>query len=47
MTRVSVHDAFPRTPPDGVPIRVTVAVDPDAGQVEIDLRDNPDACPTA
>ena len=44
-TRTSIHDPFPGTPPEGVPITVTVAVDPAAGRIEVDLRDNPDCLP--
>ena len=44
-TAVSVHDAFPGTPPDGVAIRTTVAIDGDAAMIDVDLRDNPDALP--
>jgi N-methylhydantoinase B len=45
VTRVSVHDPFPRTPPEGVPIQVTVAVDAAAALIDVDLRDNPDTLP--
>lgn len=45
VTRSSVHDPFPGTPEDGVTIKVTVAVDPDAGRIAVDLRDNPDCLP--
>lgn len=38
------HDPFPGLP-DGVPIKVEVAVDPAAGRIEIDLRDNVDCVP--
>lgn len=38
------HDPFPGVP-DGIPVKVTVEIDPDAGAVEIDLRDNPDCQP--
>ena len=41
----STHDPIPGTPEEGVRISVTVAVDPDAGRVRVDLRDNPDAMP--
>lgn len=44
-SRVSTHDPFPGTPTDGVPIKVTVAVDAAAGRIEVDLRDNPDCLP--
>jgi N-methylhydantoinase B len=43
-TAVSVHDPFPRLP-DGVPIQVTVDVDPDDARITVDLRDNPDCLP--
>src|SRR5581483_8752204 len=45
VTRQSTHDPFPGTPPDGVTIKVSVAVDPAAGRIEVDLRDNPDCLP--
>jgi N-methylhydantoinase B len=41
----STHDPIPGTPEEGVRISVSVAVDPDAGRVRVDLRDNPDAMP--
>lgn len=41
----STHDPIPGTPEEGVRINVTVAVDPDAARVRVDLRDNPDAMP--
>jgi N-methylhydantoinase B len=44
-TRVSIHDPFPGTPAEGVPIKVTVAVDSAAGRIEVDLRENPDCLP--
>lgn len=40
----SVHDPLPGLP-DGVPVSVTVAIDPQAGRVEVDLRDNVDCVP--
>jgi N-methylhydantoinase B len=43
-TVTTKHDGFPRLP-DGVPLQVTVSVDPDAGRIEVDLRDNPDCVP--
>jgi N-methylhydantoinase B len=42
---VSIHDAFPGTPEAGVPIRSTIKVDAEAGQIEVDLTDNPDCLP--
>jgi N-methylhydantoinase B len=44
-TRESVHDPFPGTAADGVPIRVTVTTEPARGRITIDLRDNPDVLP--
>jgi N-methylhydantoinase B/oxoprolinase/acetone carboxylase alpha subunit len=41
----TMHDPFPRTPPEGVPLQATVSVDPDEGRIEVDLRDNPDCLP--
>lgn len=41
----SVHDAMPGLPPGGVEIGAVVTVDPAAGSVEVDLRDNPDCLP--
>ena len=38
------HDPFGPAP-DGIPINVTVTVDPDAGMIEIDLTDNIDCLP--
>lgn len=40
----STHDPAPGAA-DGIPIRATVRVDPEAGAVEVDLRDNPDSLP--
>ena len=39
---VSVYDPLPPLMPDGMPIKVTVAVDPEAGRIEVDLTDNAD-----
>jgi N-methylhydantoinase B len=41
----TLHDPFPGTPAEGIPIHVSVAVDPTAGRIEIDLRDNIDCLP--
>jgi N-methylhydantoinase B len=43
-TAVSVHDPFPRLP-DGVPVKVTVDVDPVDARITVDLRENPDCLP--
>ena len=45
MSARSVHDPFPGTPPEGIPIQVTVTVDAEAERIEVDLRDNPDCLP--
>lgn len=37
----SWHDPFPGVP-DGVPVRATIAIDADAGRIEVDLTDNVD-----
>jgi N-methylhydantoinase B len=42
LTRSSRHDPFPGTPPDGVEIKITVEIDPEAGMIDIDATDNPD-----
>lgn len=39
------HDPIGDVLPDGVPINVTVAVDPDAGRIGVDLTDNIDCVP--
>jgi len=45
-TGYDVHDAVPlRGVENGVEMKVTVSVDPQAGEIEIDLRDNPDCLP--
>jgi len=44
-TRTSTHDPIPGTPEDGITIKSIVTIDPDAGKVTVDLRDNPDAQP--
>jgi N-methylhydantoinase B len=41
----TMHDPFPGTPPDGIPINATVEVRPDNGRITIDLRDNIDCLP--
>lgn len=43
--RSSTHDAFPGTPPEGIPISVTVTVDPVKSRIAVDLTDNPDCLP--
>jgi N-methylhydantoinase B len=44
-TCVSSHDPVPGVADDGVPIRATVTVDAEGGEVTVDLRDNPDCVP--
>ena len=41
----STHDPFPGTPAQGVTIRSTIHVDAAAGQITVDLTDNPDCLP--
>lgn len=43
--RTSVHDPLPGMDGEGIPIGATVLVQPEAGLVEVDLRDNPDCIP--
>ena len=42
---ISVHDAIPGTPPEGIEIRSFVTVSPEERTIEVDLRDNPDNLP--
>ncbi len=42
MSSVSVYDPLPPVLPDGLPIRVDVSIDADAGQIEVDLTHNSD-----
>jgi N-methylhydantoinase B len=45
-TGYDIHDAVPlRGVEDGVPLKVSVAVDPETAEIEIDLRENPDCLP--
>jgi len=39
------HDPVPTVADEGVPIKVSVTVDPDEGMVTVDVRDNPDCVP--
>lgn len=45
ITKSSTHDPAPGTPPEGVEIKATVDIDPKAGRITVDLRDNIDALP--
>ncbi len=38
------HDPFPGVP-DGIPVKVTVAIDAQSALIDVDLRDNPDCQP--
>lgn len=40
----SHHDPYPGLP-DGIPLKIKVQIDGEAGRVELDLRDNPDNYP--
>lgn len=42
---ISIHDPIPGTPPDGVPVKAFVTVDPAAQMIKIDLTDNLDCLP--
>jgi N-methylhydantoinase B len=44
VTVQTAHDPTPEVP-EGVPLRIDVAVDGSAGSVTVDLRDNPDCVP--
>jgi N-methylhydantoinase B len=44
VTREGRHDPVPGIP-DGVPVKVTVSVDPAEGRIDVDLRDNLDCQP--
>ena len=41
----STHDPVRGTPPDGITIKATVAIDREDARIDIDLRDNPDSYP--
>jgi N-methylhydantoinase B len=42
LDQVSHHDPFPPLLPEGIPVRVKIVVEPEAGRLSIDLRDNID-----
>jgi len=44
-TYQSTHDPVPTVADDGVPVKVSVTVDPDAGLITVDARDNIDCVP--
>jgi N-methylhydantoinase B len=44
ITVSTCHDPFPGVP-DGIPLKISVAVDAEAGRIEVDLTDNPDCQP--
>lgn len=45
VSRTSWHDPMPNTPPEGIPIKASVTVDPAAETITVDRRDNPDCLP--
>ncbi|MBS1861426.1 MAG: hydantoinase B/oxoprolinase family protein [Actinobacteria bacterium] len=45
LTGHTFHDPFPGMPEGGLPLNVTVRIDPEEARVELDLRDNPDSTP--
>lgn len=44
-TTYSIHDSFPGTPDQGIPITATVTVDTDNAMIDVDFRDCPDCMP--
>jgi len=42
LSNTTTYDPLPPVLPDGLPIRVDVAVDPDGGYIDVDLTHNPD-----
>ena len=44
VSATSAHDPYPGVP-DGIPTKVTLKVDAEAGRIRVDLRDNPDCQP--
>ena len=44
VTAISAHDPYPGVP-DGIPTKVTVKVEAEAGSIQVDLRDNLDCQP--
>lgn len=44
-TRISTHDPFPGTPAEGVPVKATTSIDPQAARITVDLTDNLDCLP--
>lgn len=42
LTNTTTYDPLPPVLPDGLPIRVDVSVDPEAGYIDVDLTHNPD-----
>lgn len=45
VSKEAFHDSVLADYPDGIPVRATVSIDPDAETIEIDLRDNVDNLP--
>jgi N-methylhydantoinase B len=45
VTGSSTHDPFPGLPAEGLRIEARIDVDPAAGRITVDLRDNPDCLP--
>jgi N-methylhydantoinase B len=44
-TRTSTHDHFPGTPESGITVKSSVAIDPAAARISVDLTDNIDCLP--
>ena len=41
----ATHDPVPGTPPEGITVNAEVTIDPEGGEITVDLRDNPKAYP--
>lgn len=45
LRNTGAHDPFLPVLPDGVPISISIDIDPEAGRINVDLTDNPDSLP--
>jgi N-methylhydantoinase B len=45
LSNTGCHDPIPGLLPGGVPLSVSLEIDPDSAMIDIDLRDNPDSVP--
>jgi N-methylhydantoinase B len=46
LTGETTHDPFPGTGPEGLTLTATITITPEAGEIVVDLRDNPDNQPS-